>query len=221
MLLALTAVMPTSVFAHDAGTYTILVKESGFSHNSPQLVFNDSAFWYNVDNSSNITHRIVFDSDGDGLYNGTLDWDSGNLSYECERDEFGNQTDPDCKVTFEITFNGTWGPGTYNYQDLMSNGTVYNGTVVVQPDWHPAEGDTLPLGGYEFGNVEEDIELDSQTEENNSRDWLLWVAGASGLLSLLLIGLLILGFAAGLDEENTENLPLVDDNDIQDIIEEE
>lgn len=189
ILLAICAV-PVAT-AHDAGTFTILVKENNISPNNPQLVFNDSAWWYNVDNSSNLTHRIVWDSDGDGLYNGSTDWDSGNLSAYCETAENGSKLDENCNVTFEIPFNGTWGAGVYEYQDLMSNGTVHNGTITVFSDSHTDAGQP-PSGGYEFGGDDEIQEPTTGYEVGEGgRNWLLYVAGASGLLSLLLVGLLV------------------------------
>ena len=221
ILLAFTAFLPASTVAHDAGTFTVLAKANQLTPNTPQLVFNDSVWWYNVDSTENVTHRIVYDSDGDGLYNGTQDWDSGNLSSECEKDEYGNQTDPDCRVTFEIPFNGTWGPGTYNYQDILSNGAINNGTIIVHPDSHPSEGNSPPPTGYEFGNDEEEQDLDSQDENNDSRNWLLWVAAGSGVISLLLVGVLFAGNKdSTLDTEIGDNQEHKD-SDIDDIAEEE
>jgi len=217
--------------AHDAGTFTVIVKENSLTPNNPQLVVNDSAWWYNVDSRENITHRIVWDSDGDGLYNGTNDWDSGNLSSECEKDEFGNQTDSECKVTFEIPFNGTWGAGTYNYQDIISNGTVHNGTITVMSDSHTSDGTSPPSTGYEFGNDgddDENQEPESSDGGNDSQNWLLLVAGASGFISLLLIGLLIvMGPGKSIltpDDEGQGDNDLSEiktDSDIDDIAEEE
>jgi len=222
ILLAFTAFLPASAVAHDAGTFTILAKANQLTPNTPQLVFNDSVWWYNVDSTENITHRIVYDEDGDGLYNGTLDWDSGNLSYECEKDEFGNQTDPDCRVTYEIPFNGTWGPGTYNYQDILSNGVVNNGTIIVQPDEHPSDGDSPPVGGYEYGIDEDEQELDAENEDEPPRGWLLWVAAGSGVIALFLVGVLLLGGKeSALGTENEEKEEQKTDSDIDDIAEEE
>ena len=222
ILIAFTGFLPTAAVAHDAGTFTILAKANQLTPNTPQLVFNDSVWWYNVDSTENVTHRIVYDDDGDGLYNGTLDWDSGNLSSECEKDEHGNQTDPDCRVTYEIPFNGTWGPGTYNYQDMLSNGTVNNGTIIVHPDWHPSDGESPPIGGYEFGDDEDEQEVDSQDENNGSREWLLWVAAGSGVFALLLVGVLFAGGEENaLGTENAENQGHKADSDIDDVAEEE
>lgn len=191
--LAIAVFLPVTAVAHDAGTFTVLVKDDQLTPNEPQLIFNDSVWWYNVDSTENVTHRIVYDADGDGLYNGTLDWDSGNLTSECEKDEYGNLTDPDCRITYEIPFNGTWGVGTYNYQDILSTGVINNGTIIVLPDSHDTDENSPPISGYEFGNDEEEQELDSEEGGEDSRDWLLWVAAGSGLIALLLIGVLLLG----------------------------
>ncbi len=228
LLLLAVSLLPVSTVAHDAGTFTVIVKENSLTPNNPQLVVNDSAWWYNVDSRENITHRIVWDSDGDGLYNGTNDWDSGNLSSECEKDEFGNQTDSECKVTFEIPFNGTWGAGTYNYQDIISNGTVHNGTITVMSDSHTSDGTSPPSTGYEFNNDDENQEPESSDGGNDSQNWLLLVAGASGFISLLLIGLLIvMGPGKSIltpDDEGQGDNDLSEiktDSDIDDIAEEE
>ena len=39
--------------------------------------------WYNADSRENVTQRIVYDADGDGLYNGSEDWDSGEIYQDC------------------------------------------------------------------------------------------------------------------------------------------
>ncbi len=224
-LLLAVSLLPASVVAHDAGTFTVIVKESGPTPNNPQLVYNDSVWWYNVDSRVNITHRIVWDSDGDGLYNGTSDWDSGNMSYECETDENGTKLDDDCRVTYEIPFNGTWGAGTYEYQDISSDGVIMNSTISVVSDSHTSDPNSPPVGGYEFGNDEENQEPQSD-ESEEERNWLLWLAGASGLLSILLIGLLLAMRSNDSllnDDEGIEDDSAVmnSDSDINEIAEEE
>lgn len=212
------------VSAHDAGTFTILVKESGPTPNNPQLFYNDSVWWYNVDSTENVTHRIVWDSDGDGLYNGTTDWDSGNLSSECEKDENGTKLDEDCEMTYEIPFNGTWGAGVYEYSVIRSDGVVNNGTISVFDDTHAEDGSSPPAEGYEFGN--EDSGQDSEAEGGaGERNWLLYIAGGSGALSLLLLGLLIVmgpgkDVLTPADGEPDEEMGF-SDSDIEEIAEEE
>ena len=59
-----------SAQAHTAESFTILIKEDGFSHSDQQIIQNDSVIWYNIDNGSNLTHRLVYDHDGDGRIDG-------------------------------------------------------------------------------------------------------------------------------------------------------
>ena len=51
--------------AHTASSFTVLVQENGFSQQSPVIIQNDSIVWHNTDNSSNLSHRLVYDHDGD------------------------------------------------------------------------------------------------------------------------------------------------------------
>ena len=53
---------------HTASSFTVLVQENGFSQTRPEIIQNDSIVWHNIDNESNLTHRLVYDHDGDGLY---------------------------------------------------------------------------------------------------------------------------------------------------------
>ena len=216
VLLAMAAYLPTTVVAHDASTFTIIVRENELTAGSPQLVFNDSVWWINVDDRVNITHRIVYDSDGDGIYNGTHDWDSGNLSSECPVDEEGNKIDSECEVSYEIPFNGTWGVDTYHYYDLVSDGTILEGNISVAPDSHQAGG-TSPEN-YQYNpdsEEEEETEPDSQGEESE-QNWLLWLAMTSGLASVILLVMLLKSDDDSLKDEST-----IDDSDISAIAEEE
>jgi len=187
LLLALASLLITPAAAHDAGTFTVIVKSNVHTPGSAELIVNDSVFFYNVDNRTNITHRIVHDADGDGFYNGTDDWDSGNLSHECEIDAGGNKTDPTCEVTFTVEFNSTEMAGTYAYQDLLSDGTVINGTVTVHLDGHSVDDHPADTNGHDS---EPEPEPETQTESNEGvgqGDWLLLVAAAALIGALLLL----------------------------------
>ena len=214
LLLALAAYLPATAVAHDASTFTIIVREEELTAGSPQLMFNDSVWWINVDDRENITHRIVYDSDGDGLYNGTLDWDSGNLSSSCPLDENGTKIDSECEVTYEIPFNGTWGDGVYHYYDLISDNTVLEGNITVSNDSHGSEGEHSP---GEDSHDEDGEHAEGETQgTTDSRNWLLWVAIASGLASVILLMMLLKSDDDSLREEETD-----DDFDISAIVGEE
>jgi len=175
----------------------VVIKQSGLTPSSSQIAYNDSVIWHNTDSRDNITHRIVLDFDGDGLYNGTDDWDSGELVSECDTasTENGseNGSEDSCNVTFLVWFNGTWGIGEYNYQDMLSDGTVMNGTVIVAEDVH-IENSSAPAVGTTFGVSENDGEETPKDDANDDdlRQMILLVGmgsgvGAAGLLVLLLM----------------------------------
>ena len=182
--------VPYNVESHSADTFTVVIKEDGLTPSSPQLLYNDSVVWHNTDNSENITHRIVYDADGDGLYNGTLDWDSGILYPECDSE---NENDSeDCNITFQIWFNGTRGIGEYSYQDILSDGTIYNGTITVTEDVHT---ESLPEIGGSYGVFDDDEEEEeikvNQSDVDESKKFLLILGMISGTGALLLIILLV------------------------------
>jgi len=183
--------VPNSVESHTADTFTVVIKEEGLTPSNPQLLYNDSVLWYNTDSRENITHRIVYDADGDGLYNGTLDWDSGLLYSECSAEDENNSEE--CKTNFQIWFNGTWGIGEYSYQDILSNGAIYNGTITVINDTHPDE--SLPVLGDSYGVFEEnndDVDEEpNQADVDKSKKLLLILSLISGIGALLLLILLI------------------------------
>ena len=187
-----------AVQAHSADTFTVVIKQSGLMPGSSQITYNDSVVWHNTDGRENITHRIVFDFDGDGLFNGTDDWDSGELVADCNtttnENETGATNESDCNVTFMVWFNGTWGIGEYNYEDRLSDGTVLNGTIVVVEDVH-IENSTAPDIGSTFGTFEDRKNSDEgpvEQEDNQAQRMLLLIGmgsgiGAAGLLVLLLV----------------------------------
>ena len=187
-----------AVQAHSADTFTVVIKQSGLMPGSSQITYNDSVVWHNTDGRENITHRIVFDFDGDGLFNGTDDWDSGELVADCNttanENETGATNESECSITFMVWFNGTWGIGEYNYEDRLSDGTVLNGTIVVVEDVH-VENSTAPDIGSTFGTFEDRKSSDEGVVEEDAdqaqRMFLLIGIGsgigAVGLLVLLLV----------------------------------
>ena len=185
LLVAFASLLITPAAADDAGTFTVIVKANVHQPGSAELIVNDSVFFYNVDNRTNITHRIVYDADGDGLYNGTDDWDSGNLSSECALDGDGNKTDEDCEVTFTVEFNSTEMAGAYAYQDLLSDGTVINGTVTVNLDGHSEDDQTPSNGGNDPGS--DPGTLAGGDGELTRTDWLLYIAFAALIGAMLLL----------------------------------
>lgn len=191
-LLTAVATVPSQTGAHTASAFTVLVKEDGFSQTAPEIFHNDSIIWYNTDNASNLTHRLVHDHDGDGLYNGSLDWDSGELHAYCERDGNNTKIDASCNTSYVVEFNINWTEGDYAYQDLRSDGSVVNATIRLFKDMDSHNASTAPSIGSSFG-VNDDASADN-TENNEAmtpEDMLLYVAMGTGGAAVLLLGLLI------------------------------
>ena len=187
MVLISLIMMPSLAQAHSASTFNVIIKQNDLQPGATQIEYNDSIMWYNADSRDNITHRIVFDADGDGLYNGSADWDSGDIERDCNYAD--NNTTSDCQEAFLVWFNGTWGVGEYNYQSIASNGEVLNGTIVVIEH---IEEDTGPSIGATFGSFDDDeTEDENPTDESDKRQLLLLIAGSSAIGSLLLIVLLL------------------------------
>ena len=184
-----------SVQAHTASSFTVLIQEDGFSQSNPQIIQNDSVIWYNVDNESNLTHRIVYDYDGDGLYNGTFDWDSGELSYDCERDENNTKLDENCTINFIVTMDMNWTVGNYTYQDIRSDGSVVNGTIQLLADNGTHVEANVPAIGSEVGVINDDRDTTTSTESEDEgltpEKMLLYVGLFTGISSGLLLAVLI------------------------------
>jgi plastocyanin len=183
VLIALVLV-PGFAQAHSASTFNVIIKQNDLQPMSTQIEYNDSIMWYNADSRENVTQRIVFDADGDGLYNGSEDWDSGEISQDCVSSS--NNSSSDCQESFMVWFNGTWGVGEYNYQSISSNGDVQNGTIVVIEH---IEEDTEPVVNNDFDSFYED---DTDSSDDDSIKQIFLVVGIiSALGSLVLILLLI------------------------------
>jgi len=192
-LLATVATVPSHTGAHTASAFTVLVKESGFSQSSPEIFHNDSIIWYNTDNASNLTHRLVHDHDGDGLYNGSLDWDSGELHAYCERDENNTKVDDSCNTSYVVEFNINWTEGDYAYQDLRSDGSVVNATIRLFKDMDSHNASTAPSIGSSFGvNDDQSADNAENNEPMTPEDVLLYIAMGTGGAAVLLLGLLVL-----------------------------
>ena len=184
-LVLLTFVLvPGLAQAHSASTFNVIIKQNDLQPMSTQIEYNDSIMWYNADSRENVTQRIVFDADGDGFYNGSADWDSGEISRDCV--PASNNSSSDCQESFMVWFNGTWGVGEYNYQSISSDGDVQNGTIVVIEH---IEETTGPVVGNNFDSFYDDDA--ESTEDNNMKQVFLIVGMISALGSVVLILLLI------------------------------
>ena len=181
--------------AHTGGVFTIIVSENGVVPGNVQMLVNDTARWINVDDRDNVTHRILVDANSDGIYDGSEDWDSGDLTHQCEHIN-GTKVDENCNAYFDIPFNETYlnmsyfnVTGTYAFLDLVYNKTsesteIVYGNVTVNPDSHLTAGfqDTNSNGG------------ESEDKDDNEKpNFLLIVAAASALGAMVLGGMILFG----------------------------
>jgi len=217
ILLAAATLSPAVAVADEGGPFKIIVREDSLGPSAPNLLLGDAVRWHNVDDRENMTHRIVWDADGDGLYNGTYDWDSGPLTSSCATDENGT-TDPDCNVIYEIHFDGTWGAGTYHYCDILSDGTVLEGKITISSETHDDNHNSTDEGNSDPTSNEEEGSLSGEQAqgEGDEQNWLLLVAIFSGLGAVILLLTLITGKDDSLQEEQVPA-----DSDIESIAEEE
>ena len=193
---------------HTASSFTVLVQEDGFSQTSPEIIQNDSIVWHNIDNDSNVTHRLVYDHDGDGLYNGTFDWDSGELQAYCERDENNTKVDSNCSSSFMVIFDMNWTVGNYSYQDIRSDNTTVNATIRLLADTGEHVEPNSPAIGSQFGvNNDEDVENNEVTEDSGltPETMLLYVGMFTGISSVALLVLLIFRRSGREDFEHGQN----------------
>ena len=195
ILICFQVIFPTAT-AHTGGIFTIIVSENGVVPGNVQMLVNDTARWINVDDRDNVTHRIYVDANSDGIYNGSEDWDSGNLTHQCEHIN-GTKVDENCNAYFDIPFNETYlnmsyfnVTGTYAFLDLVYNETsdsteIVYGNVTVNPDYHLTAGFQDTSTNNEEGSKDEG--------ENEKPNFLLIIAAASALGAMILGGMILFG----------------------------
>ena len=176
--------------AHTGENFMIIIKENGSVPGNPTMMVNDSALWVNVDNRDNVTHQIFVDANSDGIYNGSDDWKSLNLTHEgnCRNDN-GTRIE-NCEASYTVTFNETVMNmsyydivGTYAYVDIDSNGTKFYGNITVIPELHVT-------AGFQDSNANN---IDEAKDEEEDSSLLLIIAAASALGAMILGGMILFG----------------------------
>ncbi len=170
--------------AHEPKEYTILLTHEG---TTPQaipddvLVQTDFLFFVNVGDREGVSHRIQFDADGDGLFDGSDDFSSDWLSGSCDLDENGSKLNESCMVTEAILLGPENGllPGTIQLRHQIMNHSLLsevNFSVTFTEDLH---NQPIPeLGPYK---------VSQEYSENGNRDLLVVVLFTSlmGILAIL------------------------------------
>jgi hypothetical protein len=189
LALALALLAPPAAADGDA-PFTVIIRASGPVPGNASIEENITILWINTDDTENVTHRILLDTDGDGIFNGSADIISGELQAECEKDENGTLLDEDCSVSFKLTFNGTLTNGTFAYLDRPSSGTTHYGNITVEAHGHGEEGEDEAHDDSHSHDDEEPTTESERTVDRIRPPWLLLVAGLSAggaaLLALLI-----------------------------------
>ena len=179
----LASFLSPAVSAHEPKEYTILLTQDGTTPQTiPEdvLVQTDFLFFMNVDDREGVSHRIQFDADDDGLFNGSDDFSSNWLSGSCDLDENGSKVDDSCMVTEAILLGPENGllPGTIQLRhQIMNNSHLSeeNLSVTFMEDVHNQPNQEVELP-----------QIPQESSEDGSRDLLVVILFTS-LMGILAI----------------------------------
>ena len=130
LLVLLSATMAPLAIAHETKEFTILLTDQGMTPASVPddvLVETDFLFFMDVDDREGVSHRIQFDVDGDGVFDGPDDLSTAWLTSNCELDENGSKMDPDCTVAEAVLLGPQNGilPGKVSMRhQIQTNSTI-------------------------------------------------------------------------------------------------
>tara|TARA_Y100001980_G_C14439158_1_gene225695 strand:- start:72 stop:671 length:600 start_codon:yes stop_codon:yes gene_type:complete len=179
----LASFLSPAVHAHEPKEYTILLTQDGTTPQSiPEdvLVQTDFLFFMNVDDRQGVSHRIQFDADGDGIFNGSDDFSTNWLSGSCDLDENGSKVDESCMVTEAILLGPENGllPGTIQLLHQTMNDSLLleeNLSVTFMEDVHNEPNQEVGLP-----------QISQENSEDGSRDLLVAILFTS-LIGILAI----------------------------------
>jgi len=151
------------VSAHEPKEYTILLNQEGTTPRTipdDVLVQTDFLFFVNVDDREGVSHRILFDADDDGLFDGSDDFSTDWLSGSCDLDENGSKVDESCMVTEAILLGPESGllPGTIQLRHQTRNGSILleeNLSVTFMEDVHNQPNPEVGLPQMPQENLED------------------------------------------------------------------
>ena len=179
----LASFLSPAVSAHEPKEYTILLTQDGTTPQTiPEdvLVQTDFLFFMNLDDREEVSHRIQFDADDDGLFNGSDDFSSNWLSGSCDLDENSSKLDDSCMVTEAILLGPENGllPGTIQLRhQIMNNSHLSeeNFSVTFMEDVHNQLNPEVGLP-----------QMPQENSEDGNRDLLVAILFAS-LMGILAI----------------------------------
>lgn len=164
--------------AHDADTFTAIVRESRHDPSAVEVILTDTVMYINVDDRENVTHRIGLDLNADGDFEDDGEFGSGVLEDECD---FEN--DSDCRITWNIVTNVT---GNFELTDYASDGVSRNVWLNVSHEEHDE---------HEHG-VDDSHEDEHAHDEHSHEEEEVKRSGQTELQKgMLLLGMTLLGGA--------------------------
>lgn len=193
-LLLATLLSPT-VVAHEQKTLTVILTDEGVvAGNVTDLAFvQGNSVWFRMEDSTNNTTMVVqIDTNLDGVFNASDDFDSGELVNACELDENGSLVDETCAVSATHQFMQNATVGTYLFwvhRNHNGSQTVWNHSITVNKDVHEEDG---PSPGDCFGvGCDVDDEQDASAGENSSDVSLIPVLAVTSLVGMVALALSI------------------------------
>lgn len=173
-LLLATLLSPT-VVAHEQKTLTVILTDDGVvAGNVTDLAFvQGNSVWFRMEDSTNNTTMVVqIDTNLDGVFNASDDFDSGELVNACELDENGSLVDETCAVSATHQFMQNATVGTYLFwvhRNHNGSQTVWNHSITVNKDVHeedgPSPGDCFGIGcDGDEGEQGSEVEASSATD---------------------------------------------------------
>ena len=168
--LLLATLLTPAVSAHEQKTLTVILTDEGVvaGNITDQAFVQGNSVWFRMEDSTSNTSMVVqIDTNFDGVFNASDDFDSGELVNACELDENGSLVDEACAVSATHQFMQNATVGTYLFwvhRDHNGTQTVWNHSITVNKDVHEEEG---PSAGDCFG-VGCDVNDDEQTNEGEA-----------------------------------------------------
>ena len=191
-LLLATLLSPT-VVAHEQKTLTVILTDEGVAAgNVTDVAFvQGNSVWFRMEDSTNNTTMVVqIDTNLDGVFNASDDFDSGELVNACELDENGSLVDETCAVSTTHQFMQNATVGTYLFwvhRDHNGSQTVWNHSITVNKDVHeedgPSAGDCFGVG-CDVDEVEQENEVAASSATESSAILLLAAISLIGMVAL-------------------------------------
>ena len=154
--LLLATLLAPAVGAHEQKTLTVILTDDGVvAGNVTDVAFvQGNSVWFRMEDSTNNTTMVVqIDTNLDGVFNASDDFDSGELVNACELDENGSLVDETCAVSATHQFMQNATVGTYLFwvhRNHNGSQTVWNHSITVNKDVHeedgPSPGDCFGIG---------------------------------------------------------------------------